>query len=140
MNETSDRVLFTARVGAFERLEELNAVVLVLAENLDGSGSRIEFQRSIETDEQDALLGMDTYCVCLGSGETHYGGLDAWSVIDSQLHLRFDERAARALRIQTSCRIPVDASLLDVAIVARGLMALVGESHVGWLESPRKPT
>lgn len=138
MNETSDCVLFTARVGAFERLEELNAIVLVLAENLDGSGSRIEFQRSIETDEKDAILGMDTYCVCLGSGEAHYGGLDAWSVADCQLHLRFDARAARALRLETLCRIPFDTSQLDVALVTRGLMALVGEGRLAGPESPRK--
>lgn len=69
----SESVLFTARFAALERVEELNTWVLVLAENADGSGARIEFQRSIVTDGQDALLEMEEYCVCLADGATHYG-------------------------------------------------------------------
>lgn len=55
--------------------EELNYCAIVIRD--EASGDTIEVKRSLETDAQDAELGMDTYCVIRG-GAIHYGGLEAF--------------------------------------------------------------
>ena len=56
---------FDAKCFAMAALDDLNALVIVFASNADGTGHWIELLRSIEPDEQEASLGMDTYCICL---------------------------------------------------------------------------
>ncbi len=72
--------------------------VLVLAEHPDGSGARLEIQRASSFDDQDRRLGMDTYCLVIGSGATHYGGVVHWLVDESDvLRIALDASAAEAL-------------------------------------------
>jgi Immunity protein 10 len=65
---------FDASAVAFVR-DDLNAQYLVLAEHADGSGRRLEVQRSLRVDAQDHSLGMDTYCLVTEDQATHYGGV-----------------------------------------------------------------
>lgn len=94
----------TARGFGVEEALELNALVLVFAEEASGEGWCIEVQRSIEFDEQDRDLGMDTYCLVV-SGVTHYGGVNAWNVRANVLCLSLDELAALELGLESTVEI-----------------------------------
>ncbi len=80
-------------VGWVEDLED-NYRVLVIMDT--ESGDTLELQRSIQDDEQDRALGMDTYCF-VHDGATHYGGLKGWRVESGTLTLRLKWTAARVL-------------------------------------------
>jgi hypothetical protein len=90
---------FEAQGVAVSTLEDLNTFLIMLAENADGSGRRLEIQRALSFDEQDRKLGMDTYCLCTESG-THYGGVESWTLGDDTLILEFEKKASRALRLE----------------------------------------
>ena len=91
------RTAFDASAVAFARDDELNAQYLVLAERADGSGRRLEVQRSLQFDEQDLSLGMDTYCLLTEKQATHYGGVLDWRIEGSTLHLELTEEAGRVM-------------------------------------------
>ena len=121
------KVLFMASVAAYERWDDLNTVVLALAAEADGEGSRVEFQRGIVPDPQDEALGMNTYCICLETGATHYGGLAAWRIADAVLDLQFTAAAAKALGVAHTVRIGLTPLSPDIlALVDRGLREIVG--------------
>ncbi len=120
--------LFTATQVAFEVVDELNAVVLIVAEAPERSETRVEFQRSIELDEEDWALGMATYCVCLANSACHYGGLEQWWISEDTLHLRFADGAGRALGVALHSRIRLSLSPDQLAVVAHGLTTIVGAS------------
>ncbi len=69
----------------------------MIAERADGSGQRLEFQRSLHPDEQDRALGLDTYCVVRDGGATHYGGISDWRIADGSLVLTLDREAEASL-------------------------------------------
>lgn len=102
---------FAERAATHWRDSELNAEVVVLAENLDGSGRRIELQRALSRSDQDRALGQDTYCLVTTSGATHYGGIDHWALEEGELRLSLSTEAATALGLDTelSIRLPADA-------------------------------
>src|SRR6476646_4500799 len=83
-----------ATMVAAEQLDDLNAYVVVLYEQADGTGERIEFQRALSFDDQDRELGQDTYCICLTSGATTYGGVRACILSGPSLKLRLSPEAA----------------------------------------------
>ncbi len=88
---------FEAAVAAWFDDPELGVSGVVLAERSDGSGRTLEVQRSHEADVQDQALAMDTYCVGIDGGRTHYGGIVNWSVSESGVvRLAFDSEAAEA--------------------------------------------
>jgi hypothetical protein len=82
---------------AAQELHDLNAFVVVLAEDPDGSGARLELQKALSFDEQDRMLGMDTYCLCTEAGAACYGGVTAWTVGPNALEIRLDADAAETL-------------------------------------------
>lgn len=88
---------FLARAAAFVRDEDLEADILVLAEQEDGSGRRLEIQRSVTTTAADVQAGMDTYCLADDTGATHYGGVSGWSLDEDVVCLSLDSEAADAL-------------------------------------------
>jgi hypothetical protein len=88
---------FTAHAVAAEELRELYAFVVVLAEDPDGSGPRLELQKALSFDEQDRMLGLDTYCLCTEAGATCYGGVKAWTIGPDALEIRLDADAAETL-------------------------------------------
>lgn len=95
---TADDV-HTFRATAVSALEltDVGVFAVVLAENADGSGARLEIQRAAAFDEQDEELGQDTYCVSTQHGVTHYGGVSAWRLTSRALELALDPAAAKAL-------------------------------------------
>lgn len=88
---------FVARAVSADAFEDLNAFVVCLAEEPDGSGRRLELQRALSFDEQDRRNGMDTYCLSTESGASHYGGVRSWRLTRGLLTLELDARAEKAL-------------------------------------------
>lgn len=91
---------FDAHVCAVQEMEDLNTFLIALADQADAPSRYVELQRSIEQDEQDAALGMDTYCIVTALGATHYGGIVSCVLTDDRLALRFSEEAEIALGLQ----------------------------------------
>jgi len=88
---------FTAAISDFRRDDDLGVELVVIAERADGSGQRLEFQRSLHPDEQDRALGLDPYCVVRDGGATHYGGVSDWRIADGSLVLTLDREAEASL-------------------------------------------
>lgn len=95
-------MLFVASSFSVEAIDELNTLVVALAENRDGSGARLEFQKALSFDEADIGAGMDTYCLVLGSGATHYGGIKDWVIQNHRLTVQLDAAAAEELGLSQS--------------------------------------
>ena len=100
---------FDASAVAFERDPEINAEYLVLAERRDGSGQRLEIQRSLAVEDQDEALAQDTCCLVTTDGTTHYGGVFGWRIAGSTLSLTLDEAATQVLGVD-GFRIVVPAA------------------------------
>jgi hypothetical protein len=115
---------FVAGAVGVLRAKDLDAEVLVLAENRDGSGRRLEVQRSLSVTEDDRRLGMDTYCLVVESCATHYGGLESWSIHDNVLHLGLTMEAATALGTDRDYRIGLE-DRDAVSTVARALNSII---------------
>jgi hypothetical protein len=64
----------------------------------DGLGGLL-FSQSDTTDEQDALLGMDTYSVSIDEGATFYGGVESATVTGLDMELRLTPEAAGVLGV-----------------------------------------
>ena len=71
--------------------DQLGYEAVVFEDDLSGDG--LSVQRTLEPDEQDVALGMDTYCVCLSSGSAVYGGVEAWSVLDGVITVSLSDDA-----------------------------------------------
>lgn len=103
------------RAAAATQLDELNTFAVVLAEEADGSGERIELQRALEFDEQDYSLGLDTYCTCLANGACEYGGIRKCVLNRNELMLEFSSATASTLGIAQHIlvQLEVDSASLD---------------------------
>ncbi|WP_437317039.1 Imm10 family immunity protein [Sorangium sp. So ce385] len=54
---------------------DLNTYVVILTEQSDGGGMRLEIQKSLSSNEQDRQLGLDTYCLCTEESDARSGRL-----------------------------------------------------------------
>jgi len=104
---------FTVSFVAVEEAQDLNAFVVFLYEQPDGTGERLEIQRALEYDEQDREAGMDTYCLCTSTGASHYGGVVSYRLGRWVLEILLDDGAAGELSIQAGYRL--NLSLDDAA-------------------------
>jgi immunity protein 10 of polymorphic toxin system len=91
---------FIANAVAAVELSDINTVAVVLAQEPDGSGVRLEIQRSLSFNEQDRRCGQDTYCLCTEHGATWYGGVRSWTLGPNSLEIMLEPRAAEALGVQ----------------------------------------
>ena len=119
--------MIIARAAGASEFVDLNAFVVVVAENPDGTGWRLEVLRALEFDEQDVALGMDTYCLCTADGAAHYGGVIRWQVLDGVFGMELGEAAARDLQLPRSLRIRLEVSESDARVVEDGLRRAFGE-------------
>lgn len=93
----NSRTSFAAQsVGILEPNDCDGTLVLVLEEG-EAPGHRLEIQRALEFDQQDINLGMDTYCLVTESGATHYGGIQDWVVNVNQVDIELDLVACQQL-------------------------------------------
>lgn len=97
---TTNMRKFKAKMLAAAELRDLNTFAVVLAEELDGSGMRLEIQKSLSFDEQDRKYGHDTYCLCTEEGATYYGGVTSWTLTEDSLEVQLDTEAAEILGVE----------------------------------------
>lgn len=95
-----------------------------MAEDRDGSGLRLEVQRSRILGEEDRRLGMDTYCLVNQNQATTYGGVERWSLDDRELRLFFTDEAATALGMPDGVCIRFQ-NRRDVATVRTALESIL---------------
>lgn len=108
-------------VSAVE-LPDLNVFALVFSERADGTGRRLEIQKALTFDDQDKATGQSTYCLCIESGATHYGGVASWSVSNRALRLALHPEAERALGVSDGYLIEVPSGASELKGVLRRLL------------------
>jgi len=114
---------FRANVAAATELADMNVLAVIVAENEDGSGACLEVQRALSFDEQDRVLGQDTYCIRTETGATHYGGVTSWAVTANVLEVRLDAEAAAELGVQEGFLIAIKPD--HVQMLQEGLTRVV---------------
>src|SRR5215210_5101471 len=92
--------------------QEDDAFVLAFALE---DGQALIFQLAISFDQQDAMLGMDTYSISSASGATAYGGLASAQLDGSLIVLQLDDEPAATLGLSNELRL----RLADVASVEK---------------------
>lgn len=128
---TKSMIWFAAKSCAVEELPDLNTLAVVLAENDDGSGERLELQRALSFDAADIESGMDTYCLVVSSGASHYGGVLKWDVEECSLALTFDEVAAKELGVEQAVKIDLKVEASDVSMLRGGLQRVLLQDEPG---------
>ena len=114
---------FDAHVCAVNEEKDLNVFIVALAERADSPTQYVELQRSIEQDEQDIALGIDTYCVITSYGATNYGGITSCILFNDILTIEFTKEAEAKLGIQ-AYRISLILSDPDKGLLKSGLTRL----------------
>ena len=84
------------------------AVGVIVAEGESGEGARVELQRATCFDDQDRVLGQDTYCLSLHTGANVYGGVARWLLGPGRLKLELSQEAADTLELDTKLTIEFD--------------------------------
>ncbi len=102
----------TVHTAAAVELDDLNSFVVALYENEGGFG--LEVQRSLTVDEQDVALGLDSYCVSISAGPSHYGGIQSCVLRGRSLELGFSTDAAEALGLDP--RLVLDLRVDDARL------------------------
>jgi hypothetical protein len=113
---------FKALAASALEMADLNSFVVVLAEESDGGGMRLEIQRALEFDEQDKQLWQDTYCVCTESGATCYGGIASWALLGNELEIILDVRAQSVLGVKDGFLVELAVDADALARISRGLV------------------
>jgi hypothetical protein len=106
----------------FRRDAELDAEYLILAEHLDGSGSRLEIQRGLHEDDQDRARGMEGHCLVDELHATHYGAVAAWRIDGACLDIDLTDEASETFGA-SGFRIALPAA--QRSTVERALLQLV---------------
>lgn len=112
------------RAAVLVRIEEnQDAFVVGLSENEAGDGAYLIFQSGLRPpDEQDGLLGLDSYCILDEDGAVQYGGVTRAVLADATLTLTLTEAAAGELGVPGEARtIVLDVPAEDAARLAEGL-------------------
>jgi hypothetical protein len=118
---------FTARALVATDLPDLNVFSVVLAENRDGGGRRLEIQRSTSFSEQDKKLGQDTYCISTDAGASHYGGISSWRLVENRLEIQLDAQAAMVLGVSGGFAVRFEASEEERGSLREGLLKVLNE-------------
>jgi hypothetical protein len=103
--------IFTAHVAG---VDDNECLVAGVAERGDGTGQELIFQASLdEPDEDDAELGMDTYCLATEQQATAYGCVRELTINGDRLRLVLSDDALVELGIADSVievRLAIDVS------------------------------
>lgn len=121
-------MVLNAGAYAAQELPDVDTFVVVFAEHPDGGGERLELQRSFTFDDQDRALGQDTYCVVVGSGATHYGGVRWWRLGRGALDLELTPEAAKTLGVHAELRVELALSAEDHEELRAGLRRVLAEA------------
>src|ERR1700683_3625488 len=116
---------FTAKAVAATTLPHLNSQVVVLAEEPDGDGARLEISRSLTHTKQDRDLGQDTYCLSTQTGATVYGGVRSYTFEGSTLTVRLDSQARDVLGVPGEFSIILEADKPTIESVRSALVEIL---------------
>lgn len=84
---------------------EVNFLDVGFSEDRD-NGRSLSFQRGLEdVDEDDAAMGLDSYCVTTDAGRTVYGGVEEAELGDGVLRLRLAADKAASLRVDPNIEL-----------------------------------
>jgi hypothetical protein len=99
-----------------------NAVYAVgIAENADGSGWCLIFASADEDDEQDVLLGQDTYSISTAEAATTFGGVRRCELSADRLELALAPEAALELGLPEHFSLPLDVDRQAYELLQTGL-------------------
>ncbi len=116
---------------AVEELDDLNSLVVGVAENADGSGKSLLFSTTLTPfDEQDRLLGQDTYCISTEWGATVYGGVMSCILQDNVLVLTLDPEAADILELSKECFLNLHTEQDAILQLRQGLRRILSSSSI----------
>ena len=118
---------FSASAVSTVETTELNVFAVILAENVDGSGARLEIQRALSFDAQDRELGQDTYCLSTETGCSHYGGISVWRLLGDRLEIALDSDAAKSLGVTSGFIVDIVADLQARNALEAGMRRVLGE-------------
>jgi hypothetical protein len=104
-------MMFTAHVAG---VDDSECLVAGLAERGDGTGRELVFQASLDqADEDDADLGMDTYCLVTEQQATAYGCVRELTIVGDRLRVVLSDDALVELGIADSVievRLAIDTT------------------------------
>lgn len=106
---------YIARSVGFEENVEDDFRDVWFAENLDGSGRSISFQRTIHSVDQDEVeMGLDSYCVSTQEGATIYGPVRAVHFDHGVLIFSFDTEDASILGLDETVEIELAVAEAEI--------------------------
>lgn len=111
----------SARAVAYLLDLQNESEILVVADSADASTWHIEFQRQVDSFDED------TYCVVLPSGATEYSCLESIGISVASLTLTFLPEAAEILEVERDLEIPLELTPAEHQVLVVGLRAIVGE-------------
>jgi hypothetical protein len=129
--DADPRCSFDVREIGFENPSEENVVVVGLAEYPAGGGRNLIFQRSIEFDDQDRALGMDTYCLTVETGAIYYGGVTGCVLDGALLTIGLEVEASIALGVGVECELHLLVGPDVIARLADRLRMVLGGGPIG---------
>ncbi|UXM91820.1 Imm10 family immunity protein [Paenarthrobacter sp. JL.01a] len=119
--------MMTVRAVSHFRDEEMGFEALVLADQDLAPEWQVEFQRSLDPDEQDVAQGMDSYCITLANGACAYECLSSALVEEGRLCMVFSEDGAQKLGLESSqLTLSLDLDAYQVNDLKRGLRSVLG--------------
>ncbi|MEV7607550.1 Imm10 family immunity protein [Paenarthrobacter sp. NPDC089322] len=119
--------MLTVRAVRYFRDDEMGFETVVLADQDLAPEWQLEFQRSLDPDEQDVALGMDSYCVTLTNGACAYGCLSSALVEEGRLRVIFSENGAQRLGLESpKMELLLDLDADQVHEMVTGLQSVLG--------------
>lgn len=116
-------VSFTVQACAVRQDEDINTFMVVLADSASQPVQVLELQRSLEFDDQDVELGMDTYCIVTNFGETYYGGINSCILEGDSLSIGLSDEAKAVLGVD-SFLLSLELASSERILLASGLERL----------------
>jgi hypothetical protein len=106
--------------------EDLDAFVIAL-HGAHGTGEYLELEKAHALDEQDVVMGMNTYCTVTDAGACQYGGIVACVLEPASLVLEFTEPAAATLGLPAHLELTLHRAGEDLGKLRAGLLRMFGE-------------
>ncbi|MFB9991460.1 Imm10 family immunity protein [Deinococcus oregonensis] len=111
---------FIARGVAVGEFEEFETYLVALRDDPQDPQDEFQIQHSLFQDEQDEELGMDTYCIVLSGGTTHYGGITSCILRHHVLEIELNDQARAMLEIER-IRVELQLDAARLAVLRDGL-------------------
>ena len=110
-----DMQTFIVQAISVNELTDVETFLVGMYDNAEMPGEYFEIQKSLTFDEQDYELGMNTYCIVLSNGATHYGGIESCVLQGNLLNIGLLVTAAQTLGIHTEieCHLQVTQDAID---------------------------